>query len=44
MLIKSLEILSKLPNDIIIYPGHGKISTLLKEIKHIEEYINFYAP
>lgn len=44
MLIKSLEILLKLPNDIIIYPGHGKISTLLKEIKHIEEYINFHAP
>lgn len=43
LLIKTLVILSKLPKDIIIYPGHGEITTLLKEIKNIEEFLEYHA-
>ncbi len=44
MLTESLNLLSELSKDTIIYPGHGSVSTLSKEIKIIKDYIKKNAP
>ena len=38
-LIKSLNILSKFPHNINIYPGHGKPSTIGEQLKYNKEFI-----
>lgn len=39
LLTQSLIKILQLPKDTIIYPGHGKISSLIQEMKYIKEFI-----
>ncbi len=37
-MIKSLELISHYPDDIILYPGHGEVTTLGEEKKYFKYY------
>ncbi len=42
-LIKSLRLLSELSGDVLIYPGHGPISSMSNEIENINKFISINA-
>ena len=42
-LIKSLRLLSELSEDVLIYPGHGPISSMSNEIENINKFISVNA-